>query len=327
MATSPKTNRLFVTKGDITRRVMDTYVPDFYQDTEKFQDLARAMEIVAPIFDLLFEKSDFLPYLVDLDHIPHTLLSGLGELLGYEWDYKVSDGFQRKMLEYLTEVYSIKGTPLSYERVLRRYAQTIPMAQESVIVKISTPEVFMLDDIDSLLDGSKRLHGGEDNIIGTILLDTNVPATSQVMSNLYKFAHPAGFVLRYKRLGLFEGPIGFLVDLGTSGEVDFIVSTPQPRLVTRGDDITISDNVPRPRITYFFLVKVEAGFSTLPAESETNFFVSRHILLKLSNSSSSSSDTSNDFEVDYRVHTGIHINELADDLFDDFFTKYPDLAL
>ena len=111
IANDPDTRHLNwarVIPGDITLRLQDSYIPDFYRDLsvggqvflkpsdpnspsgpfelEQAQNaLVRFVELCGPSLDYLLERAKDLPQLLQIDHAPWELLQYLGSMLGYHW--------------------------------------------------------------------------------------------------------------------------------------------------------------------------------------------------------------------------------------------------
>ena len=107
-----------VVEGDIERRIISVYTPDFYKDDPVFGPSLDLLKNSIPLMDYLFEKANALPQLVDIDMCPLDLLSHLGALLGYTFKGNVDGEKQRKEIAKLVSVYHIRGTSLSVVRVV-----------------------------------------------------------------------------------------------------------------------------------------------------------------------------------------------------------------
>ncbi len=107
-----------VVEGDIERRIISVYTPDFYKDDPVFGPSLEILKNSVPLMDYLFEKANALPQLVDIDMCPVDLLSHLGALLGYTFKTGIDGEKQRKEIAKLVSVYHIRGTALSVVRVV-----------------------------------------------------------------------------------------------------------------------------------------------------------------------------------------------------------------
>lgn len=231
MPTSPKLIRQFVAKGDITRRVMDSYVPDFYRDNPRYEFAVKAMEILAPVFDYFLEKGDQLPDQLNTDMVSPEFLTSLAKLIGYEFDGTTSVGFQRKILPQMVDLFSKKGTSTLYERAIKRIATRDPywrrIGLDGVVIQIieGQSQIFFLDEITSKLSGAAKIQGYGNYIAGLVVIRTNVQLTEEDKQAILDEIHPAGIYLIFEIIGTSSyDQYGFLYDsLTDSDSPDFDV--------------------------------------------------------------------------------------------------------
>jgi len=195
MGSSPKIDggNLVVQPGEITRRLVDSFIPDCYRDDPVNDLMVKFLELVGPSFDFFFEKSKALPQLVDCEKVPYDLLKHLGNLVGHEWDAAVGVEAQRHLICALTDTYKIKGTlPHVVSCVRRRGAE--------FEATISTPYDFLFrwSEAENTWSGSHVFEDLEFYRWGTYEIISDIPL-ADYLDKVPQF-HPAGtkYFSRYK---------------------------------------------------------------------------------------------------------------------------------
>ncbi len=107
-----------IVEGDIERRVISVYTPDFYRDNPVFGTVNDILRSSVATLDYMLEKARGLRTLTTLDECPPDFLQHLGALVGYTWDPSLSVEGQREEIGKLVAVYQIRGTPASSIRIV-----------------------------------------------------------------------------------------------------------------------------------------------------------------------------------------------------------------
>jgi len=179
--------RPVVFPGDIERRLVDSYGVRCYYDDEAFQTLLEFLELIAPTFDYMLEKSKGLTDLVDIDLVPPDFVRYLGSLVGYTWNDDKDVEVQRKLISRLSELYKLYGTLAQVTRCLKELGATF--------VEIEHPfeDIFRVSDSDSLLSGVHRLEDSEFYRWGTYEIISDL--AQNVWAHKISEFNPAGSVL------------------------------------------------------------------------------------------------------------------------------------
>ena len=107
-----------VIDGDIERRILQLYTPDFYIDRPSHDVTSRMIKSAVSIFDYFLTMTRALPSIVNVETCPPDLLPLLGQLVGYRWKPTVSVEAQRQELRKIVDIYLIRGTPQSMIRII-----------------------------------------------------------------------------------------------------------------------------------------------------------------------------------------------------------------
>lgn len=107
-----------LTPGDASSKILRFWTPSFYKDDPVFDSINKVLQIAMLTMDYFLEKARGLPHIVDIRKCPDHLLPDLGALVGYTWQADVPAGVQREEIERAINVYQIKGTDRSVERLV-----------------------------------------------------------------------------------------------------------------------------------------------------------------------------------------------------------------
>lgn len=114
----PRSPATVIIDGDIERRIISIWTPDFYKDNDQFVPTTDFVKASVSLLDYMLEKARGMPSLVNVDTCPPDILPFLAGLVGYEWKPTVSPEAQRQEIKKLVEVYLIRGTPQSVVRIV-----------------------------------------------------------------------------------------------------------------------------------------------------------------------------------------------------------------
>jgi len=199
-----------VVTGDITQRVKDTFIPDFYRGDPKYQCLVDFLEIVAPSFDYLLEHGKALPFLTQIERCPPEFLPHLGAMVGWHWDPTLDVGIQRRSIEQLVKQHHTKGTIPGIERIVRK------RGAQYVKVNILSERLFTTSV--STTSGPDRIPDALTFRYGSYEIVTDIPR-SAFEDDLLRYAHPAGTRYRVARTSIGD-PIDNPRDIVTPGDED-----------------------------------------------------------------------------------------------------------
>lgn len=137
-----------VIDGDIERRIIRFWTPDFYKDYEQFKPTNDLLQAAVLTLDYILEKARGMPSLVNIDTCPPDVLELLSSLVGYKWKPTVSAEKQRQEIRKLVDIYLIRGTPQSVIRIV--------LSAGATIGEVFTPAEHIFTHDRSFRDGGDR---------------------------------------------------------------------------------------------------------------------------------------------------------------------------
>ena len=205
-----------VTPGDITQRLRDAYIPDFYRDltvggqtmvggalSTNTGALIAFLEKCGPSLDYFLEYAKRLPQLLQIDHAPWQLLPYFGSMIGYHWDPSKDAEVQRRDIEFFFQQCKIKGTRRGIERAVLKSGATravVTNLSDRLFLIAGAPQRARFVNLGpeqppgllgSQISGADRLPDPTVFRYGVYEISTDL-ALPRFINALMCYAHPAG---------------------------------------------------------------------------------------------------------------------------------------